>query len=188
MFISRLGYTGEDGFEISVPNADAPALAEKLLAHDAVKPVGLAARDSLRLEMGYALYGHDISENSSPVEADLTWIIGKKRDGYFGAARIRRELEEGTPSVLAGLKLIDKGVAREGTPLLSESGETIGVITSGGHSPTLGCSIAQGYVEREYAAVGTKIYAEVRNRKLEAEIVARPFVPAKTKTAKKAAA
>ena len=188
MFISRLGYTGEDGFEISLPNADAPALAEKLLEHPAVKPIGLAARDSLRLEMGYALYGHDIDDTTSPIEADLGWVVGKKREGYIGHERIRKELAEGVSRTLVGLTLLDKGVAREGANILNEAGTKIGVLTSGGHSPTLERSIGQGYIEPDYAGIGTKVFVEVRGRKLAAEIAARPFVEASTKSAKKAAA
>lgn len=188
MFISRLGYTGEDGFEISIKNEDAPALAEKLLAHDAVKPVGLAARDSLRLEMGYALYGHDIDATTSPVEANLNWIIGKKREGYFGYERIAKELAEGPEKKLVGLQLIDKGVAREGAELRNEADEVIGTLTSGGHSPSLGKSIGQGYVKADYAEAGTKIFVHVRGRNIAAEISPLPHVPASTKSAKKKAA
>lgn len=185
MFISRLGYTGEDGFEIAVENKDAEALARKLLAHDAVKPIGLAARDSLRLEMGYALYGHEINSETSPVEASLTWVMGKNASGYFGEARIKKELEQGTDKKLVGLKLIDKGVAREGAAIEDEAGNVIGALTSGGHSPTLGISIGMGYVPSNMTEPGTKIMVDVRGRKLTAEVASLPFVPASTKSAKK---
>ncbi|MAF98688.1 MAG: glycine cleavage system protein T [Micavibrio sp.] len=187
MFISRLGYTGEDGFEISIPNDKAAELAERLLAHDAVKPIGLAARDSLRLEMGYALYGHDIDAGTSPVEADMSWIIGKSREGYIGHGRIKSELENGPSRKLVGLKLLDKGIAREGAQILSKDGDVIGALTSGGHAPSLGYAIGQGYVEAEYSAIDTEIDVEVRGRKLAAIIVPRPFMKASTKTGKKAA-
>jgi aminomethyltransferase len=184
MFISRLGYTGEDGFEIAVENKDAAELAKKLLAHEAVKPIGLAARDSLRLEMGYALYGHDIDASTSPIEADLSWVVSKKNIGYIGYDRIARELAEGTTRKLVGVKLLDKGVAREGAEILSADGAEIGAFTSGGHAPSLGVSVGQGYVESGYAALGTHIIVQVRGRKLAAEIVARPFMKASTKRAK----
>jgi aminomethyltransferase len=186
MFISRLGYTGEDGFEIALENKDARALAEKLLAHEAVKPIGLAARDSLRLEMGYALYGHDIDASTSPLEADLGWILSKKNAGYIGYERIARERDEGTERKLVGLKLLDKGVAREGASIHNADGQAIGALTSGGHSPSLGMSIGQGYVESAYAPVGTKVIVQVRGRDIAAEIVARPFMTARTKSAKAA--
>ncbi|MBX2833961.1 MAG: glycine cleavage system aminomethyltransferase GcvT [Micavibrio sp.] len=187
MFISRLGYTGEDGFEISVPNDKAAALAEKLLAHEAVKPIGLAARDSLRVEMGYALYGHDIDATTSPVEADMSWVIGKKRDGYIGSKRIREELEQGTSRKLVGLKLIDKGIAREGAEIYSKDGKKIGDLTSGGHSPSLGCAIGQGYIDTSHAADGTEVDIDVRGRKIAAVITPRPFMKASTKSARNAA-
>ena len=185
LFISRLGYTGEDGFEISVPNDGAEALMKKLLAHEDVKPIGLAARDSLRLEMGYALYGHDLDETTSPVEADLSWIIAKKHDGYIGAARIRDELENGCKRILCGLKLTGKGIAREGAEILNDQGEEIGKLSSGGHSPSLGFAIGQGYIDPQYSAHGTPVFVQVRGRKIEAEITARPFMKAKTKSTKK---
>jgi aminomethyltransferase len=185
MFISRLGYTGEDGFEISLENKNAPALWNKLLAHDAVKPVGLAARDSLRLEMGYALYGHDIDETTSPVEADLTWVMGKQAKGYFGYDRISKELQNGPSRKRVGIKLLDKGVAREGAEIRDASDKKIGTLTSGGFSPSLKESIGMGYIETAHAKPGAKIFVNVRGRNIPAEISALPFVPAKTKTAKK---
>lgn len=188
MFINRLGYTGEDGFEISVHNDDAVALAEKLLAHEAVKPIGLAARDSLRLEMGYALYGHEINMETSPVEAGLNWVMSKKTDGYFGYDRIAREREEGTEKLLTGIKLTGKGVAREGAEIRNTEDEVIGALTSGGHSPSLKESIGLGYVQSEYAAEGTEIFVNVRGRNIEAVIAKAPFMAAKTKSMKKQAA
>ena len=188
MFISRLGYTGEDGFEIAVPNKDAEALAEKLLAHDAVKPIGLAARDSLRLEMGYALYGHDINAETSPVDAGMNWIISKSAEGYFGYDRVHKDLSEGVARKLVGFKLIDRGVAREGAEVRDENDNVIGELTSGGHSPTLKASIAMGYVDTEFANSGSKVFVNVRGKNLEAVVSDLPFMPARTKSAKKKAA
>ncbi len=185
MFISRLGYTGEDGFEISVKNEDALALTQKLLAHPAVKPIGLAARDSLRMEMGYALYGHEITAQTSPVEACLTWVMGKTADGYFGSERIKKDLSQGTPRKLVGIKLIDKGVAREGAILEDESGKEIGILTSGGYSPTLKASIGIAYIKTELAQAGQGVFVNVRGRKIAAEVATLPFIAPNTKSAKK---
>jgi aminomethyltransferase len=185
MFVSRLGYTGEDGFEISVENKNAGALWSKLLAHEAVKPIGLAARDSLRLEMGYCLYGHDIDENTSPVEADIAWVIGKNAKDYLGYERISKELKNGPSRKRVGIKLLDKGVAREGAEIRDASDKKIGTLTSGGFSPSLKESIGQGYVETAHAKPGAKIFVHVRGRNIAAEIAPMPFVPAKTKSAKK---
>lgn len=188
MFVSRLGYTGEDGFEIAVKNEEAEALAKKLLAHPAVKPIGLAARDSLRLEMGYALYGHEINAETSPVEAALEWVMSKNASGYFGAERIQKEWAQGADKRLVGIKLIDKGVARENSEIQNAQGKVIGVMTSGGYSPSLKESIGIGYVPTALAKPGEKIFINVRGRALAAEVAAMPFIPAKTKAAKKKAA
>lgn len=186
MFISRLGYTGEDGFEISVPNADAADLWRKLAAHESVKPVGLAARDSLRLEMGYCLYGHDIDETTSPVEADLSWIIGKDAKGYFGHERIAKEQANGAQRKRVGVRLTGQGVAREGAEIRNTEDQKIGTLTSGGYGPSLKQSVGQGYVETKYAKPGEKIFVNVRGRNIEAEVATLPFVQPKTKSAKKA--
>ena len=191
-FISRLGYTGEDGFEISLPAERAEALWHKLLAHKDVKPVGLAARDSLRLEMGYPLYGHDIDATTSPVEADSTWIMGQRKNerqntNFIGAARVIDELKNGASRKRVGIRLTGKGVAREGAEVFDEAGEKqIGVLTSGGFSPTLKTAIGQAYVETSAANAGTKINIRVRGRNIEAEITDMPFVAAKTKKNPKA--
>jgi len=188
-FISRLGYTGEDGFEISVPAEDAETLWHKLTAHPDVKPVGLAARDSLRLEMGYPLYGHDIDASTSPVEPDITWIMGKKENtSFIGADRIFKELETGPARKRTGLKLTGKGIAREGAEIYSVEGQKIGEITSGTFSPTLQEAIAQGYIQTPYANEGQEINVRVRGRDIEAVIVPMPFVKPKTKNMKKKAA
>lgn len=189
-FVSRLGYTGEDGFEISMPEDRAEAVWHKLCAHKDVKPIGLAARDSLRLEMGYPLYGHDIDATTSPVEADSTWIMGKRDNkGFIGHERVFDELENGAKRKRVGIRLTGKGVAREGAEVFDEAGEKqLGVLTSGGFSPTLQQAIGQAYVETGSAEAGTKINVRVRGRDIEGEIAALPFVEAKTKkTIKKAA-
>lgn len=185
IFISRVGYTGEDGFEISVPAERAPDAWSALLNHDSVKPIGLAARDSLRLEMGYALYGHDIDVETSPVEAGLEWIISKKTQGYFGFDRIQKELSEGPARRRVGIRLLDKGVAREGAEIRNEADEKIGELTSGGFSPSLKQSIGQGYIEAPFANEGEKVFVNVRGRNIAAEVVGMPFIPAKTKSMKR---
>jgi len=185
-FVSRLGYTGEDGFELSVPGSGAAKIWDGLLTHDDVKPIGLAARDSLRLEMGYCLYGHDIDETTTPVEAGLRWVIGKENKDFIGASVVRAQMEDGPARKRVGVRLLDKGVAREGTVLRNEAGDEIGTLTSGGFSPTLKISVGQGYVDAVHAASGTKILADVRGRMIAAEICAMPFMQAKTKAAKAA--
>ncbi len=186
LYISRLGYTGEDGFEVSLPSEHAPTFWERLNEHEEVKPIGLAARDSLRLEMGYCLYGHDIDEKTSPIEADLSWLVGKDADVFLGSKRILAEKEAGSDRKRVGIKILDKGVAREGAVILNENDDPIGQLTSGGFSPTLQTSIGQGYVESNYSSPGSQVKVEVRGRKLAAEIVKMPFITPNVKTAKKA--
>ncbi len=188
LFISRLGYTGEDGFELAMKNDEAAEYAKKLLAHDAVKPIGLAARDSLRLEMGYALYGHEIDATTSPVEANIQWVIGKNAGGYIGEARIKNDLENGVSKKLVGIKLTGKGIAREGAEIRNENDQPVGILTSGGHSPSLKESIGMGYVPTEMAQSGQKLLVNVRGRNIEAIVHDLPFIPAQTKSAKKKAA
>lgn len=187
-FISRLGYTGEDGFELAVKNDDAPALWDKLLAHDSVQPIGLAARDSLRLEMGYALYGHDIDDTTSPIEADLAWVTSKNNTGFIGAETVLKHKQEGVQRKRVGIKLTEKGVAREGAEIRNENDEKIGELTSGGFSPTLQHGIGQGYVDAAQAEAGTKVFVNVRGRNIAAEVATMPFVPASTKSMKQKAA
>ncbi len=187
-FISRLGYTGEDGFEISMPNDQAAEVWNKLSALESVAPVGLAARDSLRLEMGYPLYGHDIDATTSPVEADVTWVMGKKQNTTFiGAERVLNELENGASRKRVGIKLTGRGVAREGAEIFDKDGSTqLGTLTSGGFAPTLQAAIGQGYVSQ--GNIGDAVIVRVRGRDIEAEIADIPFVQARTKkTVKKAA-
>ncbi len=183
--ISRLGYTGEDGFEISVPAMKAEDLWNRLLASPLVKPIGLAARDSLRLEMGYPLYGHDIDDKTTPREADLGWVMGKGNESFIGASGILGK----TPArQRVGIKLIDKGIAREGAEIRNDKNEVIGTLTSGGHSPTLKASIGMGYVDVAYTAPGTRLFVTVRGNNIAAEVAALPFIPARTRSSKKAAA
>ena len=181
MFISRLGYTGEDGFEISVPNEAAPELWDKLLAHEEVEPIGLAARDSLRLEMGYCLYGHDIDSATSPVEAGLSWVIGKENTGFIGADIVLEHMYHGVARKRVGVRLLGKGIAREGAPILDGQGFEIGTLTSGGYGPSVETAVGQGYVPSEYAKRGTDVFVSVRGRKIAAEVVRMPFRSARTK-------
>lgn len=177
--VSRCGYTGEDGFEISVPAVSATELAEALLEHTDVEPIGLGARDSLRLEAGLCLYGHDIDVTTSPVEADLVWSIGKRRrleGGFPGDARLLKELHEGPSRVRVGLKPIGRAPAREGTVIETVDGDGVGVITSGGFGPTVEAPIAMGYVEKTYAQPGTRLHLIVRGKVLEADVTSMPFV------------
>lgn len=180
LLVSRCGYTGEDGFEISLPAAMAEAFAETLLAHDEVEPAGLGARDSLRLEAGLCLYGEDIDETTSPVEAGLRWSIGKRRreeGGFPGAERIMREIAEGPSRRLVGIKPEGRAPARHGTAIRSADGEEIGAVTSGGFGPTVEGPVAMGYVAAGHEAPGTALGLVVRGRTLEAHVVKLPFVP-----------
>ena len=177
--VSRSGYTGEDGFEISVKAEDAQALWRRLLDDPAVKPVGLGARDSLRLEAGLCLYGHDIDHNTSPVEAGLTWSIQRRRreeGGFPGYERIRRELSEGPSRLRVGIMPDGRAPAREGTPVTTPEGREIGTVTSGGFGPTVGGPVAMGYVSRESSAPGTPLHLMVRGKPLPATVAAMPFV------------
>jgi aminomethyltransferase len=181
---TRCGYTGEDGFEILVPAEHAEAFANRLLADDRVKPIGLGARDSLRLEAGLCLYGHDLDATKTPVAASLSWMISKarrERGDFPGAQRILGELKNGVPSKRVGIKPLGRAPTREGTEIQNTEGETIGVITSGGFGPTVNGPVAQGYVDTTYAKTGTPVKLLVRGKALEAEIATLPFVPARYK-------
>lgn len=178
-WISRSGYTGEDGFEISVPAESVAEIAELLCAQPEVKPIGLGARDSLRLEAGLPLYGHDLSPDHSPVDADLLFAVNKRRrgeGGFIGAERVLRDLAEGTPQVRVGLSLAGRQAAREGAEVYA-GGDKVGVLTSGGFSPTLGHPIAMAYVNRAQAAPGTALEIDVRGKRLAATVEPMPFVP-----------
>jgi aminomethyltransferase len=178
-WISRTGYTGEDGFEISIPATAAERTAELLSAEPDVKPVGLGARDSLRLEAGLPLYGHDLDRSTDPVGAGLSWAIGKRRraqGGFPGHARIAAVLAGGPAQRRVGLSIDGRLPAREGAPVFA--GDVgVGRVTSGGFSPTLGHPIAMAYVDAAHAAPGTALAAEVRGRRLAAVVVPLPFVP-----------
>jgi len=178
--ISRSGYTGEDGYEISCKATRVRAIVERLLSEPSAKLIGLGARDSLRLEAGLCLYGHDIDTATSPVEAALTWSIQKRRraeGGFPGAARIQREIAEQPARVRVGIKPEGRAPAREGTEIRSIAGEPIGKVTSGGFGPTVNGPIAMGYVENGFVEPGTSVQLIVRGKEFAASIVALPFVP-----------
>jgi aminomethyltransferase len=180
LWISRSGYTGEDGFEISVPAAAAAALADAITAHEAVKPIGLGARDSLRLEAGLPLYGHDLDHKTTPVMAGLTFAINKRRraeGGFAGAMRILGELEHGPLQKRVGVDVDGRQPVREGALVLDGEGNEVGRITSGGFSPSLQRPIAMGYVATALAEPGTALKLEQRGKLFEARVAAMPFVP-----------
>jgi aminomethyltransferase len=185
-FVSRSGYTGEDGFEISVPAAQAAQLAELLLAQDDVWPIGLGARDSLRLEAGLCLYGHDIDASTTPVEGALEWSIQKSRrrggaraGGFAGADKILAQLETGAPRRRVGLKADGRAPVREGAPLFADAdgSEPIGKVTSGGFGPSLNAPVAMGYLPVSYSQLGTPVFTELRGQRLPLRVSAMPFVP-----------
>ena len=178
--VSRSGYTGEDGYEISAAADRIGEIWDALLLDAAVKPIGLGARDSLRLEAGLCLYGHDIDTTTSPVEAGLTWSIQKRRreeGGFPGAARIQRELAEGPVRRRVGLLPEGRAPAREGSEIATPDGTVVGKVTSGGFGPTLNGPCAMGYVDPAYAATGTPLALIVRGKPLPATVAAMPFVP-----------
>ena len=178
--VSRTGYTGEDGFEISLEGKDAERVARALLADDRVLPIGLGARDSLRLEAGLCLYGHDMDETIDPVEANLTWSLGKRRKearDFPGSGTIMEHLLNGAGRKRVGLRPEGRAPAREGTEIADKSGRIVGKITSGGFGPSLNAPLAMGYVESQFSAPGTKLDLLVRGRAMSAKVVAMPFVP-----------
>ncbi|MFL6738805.1 MAG: glycine cleavage system aminomethyltransferase GcvT [Sphingomicrobium sp.] len=180
LWISRSGYTGEDGFEISVSGRDVEALADALTADERVKPIGLGARDSLRLEAGLPLYGHDLDATTTPVMAGLTFAISKRRrteGGFAGSLRIMAELDNGAAQKRVGLSVEGKQPVREGALVLDAEGSEIGRITSGGHSPSLGRPIAMGYVATALAEPGTVLTLEQRGKLFQAQVAPMPFVP-----------
>ena len=183
-FITRSGYTGEDGFEISVHQTQAEALARLLLAQPEVQPCGLGARDTLRLEAGLCLYGHDITPLTTPVEAQLTWAIqkirrpgGERAGGYPGAALIESQLQKGPDRLRVGLMARERAPVREGSLLFVGDAEAVGQVTSGTFAPGVQQSIALGYVPLACAAPGTAIQAEVRGRKIAMQVTSLPFAP-----------
>jgi aminomethyltransferase len=185
-FVSRSGYTGEDGFEISVPAGQAERLARALLANSDVLPIGLGARDSLRLEAGLCLYGHDIDTSTTPVEGALEWSIQKSRrhggaraGGFPGAERILAQLEKGAPRRRVGLRPEGRAPVREGAALFADatSTEQIGAVTSGGFGPSLNAPVTMGYLPTSQAAIGGLVFAELRGQRLPLRVVSMPFVP-----------
>jgi aminomethyltransferase len=177
-YVTRSGYTGGDGYEISTPADATQAIARRLLAEPEVKPIGLGARDSLRLEAGLCLYGHDIDAATTPVEAGLLWSIGKERrmqGGFPGAVVVQKQIAEGAPRRRVGLLPEGKTIAREGAEIAVGS-QVVGKVTSGGFAPTLGRAIAMGYVERAHASLGSRVDLLVRGKPVPAEIVPMPFV------------
>ncbi|WP_116653376.1 glycine cleavage system aminomethyltransferase GcvT [Pelagibacterium sediminicola] len=178
--VSRSGYTGEDGFEISVANEDAPALFDLLMANPLVKPAGLGARDSLRLEAGLCLYGHDMDDTIDPVSANLLFAIGKRRraqGGFIGDEAVMARLAQGVAERRVGLRFEGRQPVREGAELIDENGAVIGRVTSGTFAPTVEASIALGYLPADLAAMDTPITAMVRGRPVAGAVVATPFVP-----------
>ena len=184
LFVTRSGYTGEDGFEISMPAAQATALAQALLAQPEVKPIGLGARNSLRLEAGMCLYGQDLDPHTTPVEANLNWAIQKVRrtggaraGGFLGAERVLAQIDQGAQRLRVGLVGLERVPVREHTELQNTQGQRIGEITSGLLSPSLNQPIALGSVQAEYAAIGTQVQALVRGKAVPMEVRPLPFVP-----------
>jgi aminomethyltransferase len=183
-WVSRSGYTGEDGYEISVPVDEAEAFSKRLLMDDDVELIGLGARDSLRLEAGLCLSGHDFDEKISPVAASVTFALGKKRrevGDFAGGDRILSELENGTDNVRVGILPEGRAPAREGVIITDQDGNEIGKVTSGGFGPTLGAPVAMGYVPKAFAENGTEIQLLVRGKSLAAKVAATPFVPQRYK-------
>jgi aminomethyltransferase len=181
-FVSRSGYTGEDGFELSLAPEDAVAVAEALLAEPEVAPIGLGARDTLRLEAGLCLYGHDIDETTTPVEAGLAWTIGRRRrdaGDFPGAAAILRQLNEGPGRKRVGIRPDGRAPAREGTAITDPEGRPIGTVTSGGFGPSVGAPIAMGYVDPAHAGEGAALSLVVRDLPRPARVARLPFVPSR---------
>jgi aminomethyltransferase len=184
--VSRSGYTGEDGYEISVPASHAEELARALLRNPAVAPIGLGARDSLRLEAGLCLYGSDIDATTTPVEADLTWAMQKSRrtggdrqGGFPGADIILEQWAKGPQRRRAGLRPLERAPVRGGAPLYRGESDTesIGTVTSGGFGPSVNAPVAMGYLAREHATAGTRVFAEVRGKRMPVDVCDLPFVP-----------
>jgi aminomethyltransferase len=178
--VTRSGYTGEDGFEISCAAERAEALADALLKEPEVAPIGLGARDTLRIEAGLCLYGHDIDETTTPIEAGLSWTIGRRRrteGGFPGASTILRQLADGPARRRVGIRPDGRAPAREGTPILDAAGQTVGTVTSGGFGPSLGVPVAMGYVVAANATEGNPLSLVVRDVPRPAHIAPLPFVP-----------
>ncbi|SFH89977.1 aminomethyltransferase [Pseudomonas guineae] len=183
-YVSRSGYTGEDGFEISVPAEHTEMLARSLLAEPEVEAIGLGARDSLRLEAGLCLYGHDMSTSVTPIEASLLWAMSKPRradgaraGGFPGAARIFAQQQEGVASKRVGLLPQERVPVREGAEIVDAEGTVIGTVSSGGFGPSLGAPVAMGYVQNSHIALDTELWAMVRGKRVAMKVAKTPFVP-----------
>jgi aminomethyltransferase len=175
--VSRSGYTGEDGFEISVASSHAEALARLLLAENDVAPIGLGARDTLRLEAGLCLYGHELNETITPVEAGLSWLIKKGRTDFPGADKIIQQLQQGPEKIRVGLCIDSKQPVREGSTLYSDDDTVIGYVTSGSYAPSIGKPVAMALLKRSHAVIGTRLYASVRDQQIPVTVTPLPFVP-----------
>ncbi len=176
-YITRSGYTGEDGFEISIPNSEVEKLIEFFIENK-VKPIGLGARDTLRLEAGLCLYGHDLNEEINPVEANLKWAISKRRrkeGGFNGFEIIKNDIEKGTEKIRVGLKPLSRIIAREGVKIFSEKDKEIGIITSGTFGPSVKLPVAMGYINSNFSKEGTKIKILIRDKFYEAKVCKLPF-------------
>lgn len=183
-YVSRSGYTGEDGFEISVPAEHAEALARRLLAEPEVQAIGLGARDSLRLEAGLCLYGHDMNEKTTPIEASLLWAISKARrvdgpraGGFPGAEQIFAQQQQGVARKRVGLLPQERTPVREGAEIVDADGTPIGTVCSGGFGPTLGAPLAMGYVDAAFTSLDTDVWAIVRGKRVPMKVAKMPFVP-----------
>lgn len=179
VFVARSGYTGEDGFEIAAPYDFALDFVQKIIKDERVEWIGLAARDSLRLEAGLCLHGNDISKNDSPIQAALLWAVPKKireSNNFVGAQALQDEIKKGPDRRRIGLKIESKQPVRQGAKLFLENGEEVGYVTSGGFAPSFGSPIAMGYVLSQYAQIGTKLYALVRDRQIPISIYKMPFI------------
>lgn len=185
IFVSRTGYTGEDGFEVSIANDKVTDFWVNLCKNPLVKPIGLGARDSLRLEMGYPLYGHDLDEQTTPVEAALSWVISKNNQNFIGSKVVLDQKANGISKKRVGVKLLDRGIARENSEIRNKDGKKIGILTSGGFSPNLKVSIGQGYIESNFAKIGEEVLVVVRDREISAVVTSPVFVEARTKAIKK---
>ena len=177
IYVTRSGYTGEDGFEISLSNTSAENFT-KLLSNKGAKPIGLGARDTLRLEAGLCLYGHELNQEINPIQANLKWAISKKRretGGFKGWENIKKDLQNGVSKIRVGVKPTGKIIAREGTKIYSNTGEEIGIITSGTYGPSVNSPVAMGYVKSKFSEIDNKILIEVRGKKHEAKVSKLPF-------------
>ena len=177
IYITRSGYTGEDGFEISVPNTNVENFT-KLLSDKGAKPIGLGARDTLRLEAGLCLYGHELNQDINPIQANLKWAISKRRreeGGFKGWESIKKDLQNGVTKIRVGIKPSGRIIAREGTKIFSSSGEEIGVITSGTFGPSVNSPVAMGYIKSKFSEINNKILLEIRGKKHDAIVSKLPF-------------